>query len=58
MILFPCLHQHTCEPCWLLWKIRQINSMPDFDNDKDDEVTKPKCPVCRQGVDIAEKARN
>lgn len=59
-ILLPCLHQHTCEACWLLWKIRQINNMqPDFDNDDDDDqTTKPKCPVCRQGVDQVQIARN
>lgn len=56
-ILFPCLHQHTCSPCWIYYKIQQINNMP-FDSTMDDEVAKPKCPVCRQDVDKYMEARN
>lgn len=58
-ILFPCLHQHTCGPCWLIYKIQQINSLPiDAFDENFDDVTKPKCPVCRQGVDEFKEARN
>lgn len=60
-ILLPCLHQHTCERCWILWKIRQLNILqPNFDDDDDDDdhLTKPKCPVCRQGVDKVKVAKN
>lgn len=56
-ILFPCLHQHTCGPCWIMWKIQQINSIP-LESIMDDETTKPKCPVCRQGVDEFKEAKN
>lgn len=60
-MLFPCLHQHTCGPCWLIYRISQINNVPisDLSDDDDfDEATKPKCPVCRQGVDDFKEARN
>lgn len=60
-ILFPCLHQHTCGPCWIMWKIQQINSVPlELMNDEADfdEAAKPKCPVCRQGVEEFKEARN
>lgn len=60
-ILLPCLHQHTCGPCWIMWKIQQINAVP-FDSmnndDEMDEAVKPKCPVCRQGVEEFKEARN
>lgn len=57
-ILLPCRHQHTCERCWFMYKVHQINSIPDdaFDDiDSDDEVhdnhLKPKCPMCKTPVD-------
>lgn len=56
-ILFPGLHQHTCGPCWIMWKIQQINSI-SLESIMDDEATKPKCPVCRQGVDEFKEAKN
>lgn len=60
-ILFPCLHQHTCGPCWIIWKIHQINTVPlSLTNTEDeiDEAVKPKCPVCRQGVNEFREAKN
>lgn len=56
-ILFPCLHQHTCNPCWIIWKIHQINTIP-LDSSMGDEVIKPKCPVCKRTVDNFKEARN
>lgn len=59
-ILMPCLHQHTCGPCWIIYKIQQINAMPieSVDDEEFDEASKPKCPVCRQGVDEFKEAKN
>lgn len=59
-ILLPCRHQHTCESCWFLWKVHQINNMtPVFLNDSvDDNELKPKCPYCKTGVDEAISASN
>lgn len=57
-ILMPCWHQHTCGPCWIMWKIQQINSVPLESVDDAEEMTKPKCPVCRQGVDEFKEAKN
>lgn len=61
-ILLPCRHQHTCEPCWFLWKIHQINKMSTVyendDIDDDDDDLKPVCPVCKVGVDEAISAFN
>lgn len=57
-ILMPCWHQHTCGPCWIMWKIQQINYVPLESIDDADETTKPKCPVCRQGVDEFKEAKN
>lgn len=56
VVLYPCEHQHTCEPCWFSWKIEQINKMPDhqLEDESFDEII-PTCPVCRKPV---EKARN
>lgn len=58
MILYPCLHQHTCEPCWFFWKVRQLNKIKSYDEDLDDESTMPKCPMCRQSVEEAKRAIN
>lgn len=41
-ILMPCWHQHTCGPCWIMWKIQQINYVPLESIDDADETTKPK----------------
>lgn len=61
-MLLPCSHQHTCNPCWIMWKIQQINAVPMeslLDDDTDvDEAFKPKCPVCKQGVDEFKEAKN
>lgn len=59
-ILFPFLHQHTCGPCWIIWKIQQINAIPleSIMNDETYEAFKPKCPICRQGVDEFKEAKN
>lgn len=58
MVLYPCLHQHTCEQCWFLYKVRQINQISKYTEDSDDEISMPKCPVCRQSVEKAKKAIN
>lgn len=42
-ILLPCLHNHTCGPCWIMWKVHHINSVAD--------AGKPKCPVCKKNVE-------
>lgn len=54
-ILFPCLHQHTCGPCWIMWKIQQINFIPLESNDED---VQPSCPVCKQSVHDFKEAKN
>lgn len=56
-ILLPCRHQHTCEQCWFLWKVHQINDYKNDDED-DDNRSKPTCPVCREGVDESISAFN
>lgn len=56
-VLYPCLHQYTCGPCWIIWKIHQINTVP-IDSINNDEAIKLKCPVCRQNVDKFEEAIN
>lgn len=58
MVLYPCLHQHTCEKCWFLYKVMQINQISTYSEDSDDEISMPKCPVCRQSVEKAKKAIN
>lgn len=55
IILFPCLHQHTCAPCWLIWKIQQVNSIA---LSSIDEAIKPKCPICKKSVDDFQNAKN
>lgn len=59
VVLFPCLHQHTCEACWFAWKVEQINQIPiqHLDDSTFDDIV-PKCPYCRNEVDRAEKVRN
>lgn len=59
-ILLPCRHQHTCETCWYMWKIHQINKVPLDALNEDDEydVLKPKCPMCKEIVDEAIAAFN
>lgn len=58
VVLYPCLHQHTCEPCWFQWKVRQLNNISSYNGDSDDEATMPKCPVCRQSVAEAKAVIN
>lgn len=55
IILFPCLHQHTCGPCWIMWKIQQVNSI---DESSIDEMIRPNCPVCKKTVDDFRNAKN
>lgn len=57
-ILFPCLHQHTCGTCWIMWKIQQINRIPIEAIKNGDDVIKPKCPVCKQYVVKFMEAKN
>lgn len=61
-ILLPCRHQHTCETCWYMWKIHQINKISyDQLNDAghdDDDILKPKCPMCKESVEEAISAFN
>lgn len=57
MLLLPCRHQHTCEQCWVIWKVEQlkkidVEALDVYNDDIDDEnIMKPKCPVCRAYVD-------
>lgn len=56
LLLLPCRHQYTCEYCWIIWKIQQTKQIPDdiFDhslNDDEENMLKPKCPVCKSPVD-------
>lgn len=53
MLLLPCQHQHTCRECWLIWKIESVKQIPNdiFDQSFDENVMKPKCPICRNHVD-------
>lgn len=59
IILLPCRHQHTCEPCWTLWKMQSMDNLREmsFDDD-DDNILKPKCPYCNTFVDSNLKAIN
>lgn len=55
-VLLPCKHQYTCEPCWYLWKVHQLNENGhhDFlDENIEEDETKPICPVCKQAVNEA-----
>lgn len=60
IVLYPCKHQHTCEPCWFMWKVEQINKIPDhmLDDSNSENETKPKCPFCRTPVESADKVKN
>lgn len=60
IVLYPCKHLHTCEPCWFMWKVQQINGINEemLEDSTNEEEMKPKCPFCRTGVDSAEKVRN
>lgn len=53
MLLLPCCHQHTCEPCWILWKMTHSRRIPNtiFDQTFEENSLKPKCPVCKAPVD-------
>lgn len=60
VVLYPCKHQHTCEPYWFIWKVEQINKIPEhmLDDSNYENETIPQCPYCRMGVESAEKLRN
>lgn len=59
IVLFPCRHQHTCEPCWSLWRMQCLDRVTSrtFD-ENDDNAMKPTCPYCKSHVDSGVKAIN
>lgn len=54
MLLLPCQHQHTCKECWLIWKIENLKMVTKealLSSPYDENIMRPKCPMCRQSVD-------
>lgn len=56
-ILFPCLHQHTCDACWALWSVECISRIKEI-SFNDSNETKPTCPYCKGPVDNVVNAIN
>lgn len=58
-VLYPCKHMLMCTACWFLLKTYELKKQKNitFENDVSDNVTKPKCPLCRQVVDETDEIR-
>lgn len=56
-ILYPCRHIHLCRECWFLLKTYELKQCRyiSFENDSDDNVMKPRCPYCRNGVESSDE---
>lgn len=55
-VLYPCRHMHLCRECWFLLKTYENKNLKNISfDDSDDDTTKPRCPLCRNGVDSSEE---
>lgn len=54
-ILYPCRHIHLCRQCWFLLKTYEQSKNTTFENDDEDDITKPRCPYCRNRVDSSDE---